>query len=50
MKTYNVITTKYGWSEVQANSEEEAINLAKFLGEDNIYWDGDIEYSEADEV
>ena len=43
MKTYEIAVTKFGFTTIEAESEEEAMNIAKEMATDDFDWSNDIE-------
>ena len=46
MKIYEITVTKFGFTTIKAESEEEAMNIAKEMATDDFDWSDDIEVTD----
>ena len=49
MKIYDVTITRYGYVQIEANSESEAFDIAHDLKPDEIHWSDDYEATDVRE-
>ena len=50
MKYYRVMVTAYGYADIKANSEEEALNMVDDMDNSDFDWDNDFSSQDAEIV